>query len=60
MSVCVTGVSEIALALLTTISRPPKRAAVCSIAPLTADSSRTSTTSGSAPPPAFWIASAAV
>src|SRR5262249_31864930 len=60
MSVSAAGVSEIALALLTTMSRPPKRAAGASIAVLTAASSRTSTTSGSALPPAFSIASAAV
>src|SRR5918997_1713091 len=52
MSVCGVVVSEMALALLTTMSRPPKRSAVRSIASFTAASSRTSTTSGSARPPA--------
>ena len=60
MSVCATGVSWMALALLTTMSMPPKRAAVCSIAAFTAASSRTSTASGSARPPAFSISAAAV
>src|SRR6516164_3806937 len=60
MSVSAAGVSEIALALLTTMSRPPKCAAVVSIAFLTAASSRTSTASGNALPPAFTISSAAV
>ena len=60
MSVCVTGVSEIALALLTTMSKPPNVAAVLSIAAFTASSSRTSTASGSALPPAFSISAAAV
>ena len=49
-----------ALALLTTMSMPPKWSAVCSIASLTAASSRTSTSSGSARPPAFAMSSAAV
>ena len=44
-----------ALALLTTMSMPPNFAAVCSIAALTDASSRTSTASGSAWPPAFSI-----
>src|SRR5215831_16660412 len=60
MSVWATGVSEIALALLTTMSMPPKCAAVRSIASLTAPSSRTSTTSASARPPAVSISAAAV
>src|SRR5262245_10666582 len=41
------------------MSSDPKRAAVCSIAPLTAASSRTSTASGRAWPPARSIAAAA-
>src|SRR5215467_2593367 len=49
-----------ALALLTTISMPPKWAAVRSIASLTAPSSRTSTASASARPPAASISAAAV
>ncbi len=60
MSVSATGVRETALALLTTMSMPPKVATVCSIAPFTCASSRTSTTSGSALPPALAISSAAV
>jgi len=59
MSVCCTEVSWIALALFTTMSRPPKCWAVLSSACLTISSSRTSTTSGSALPPAFSISSAA-
>ena len=50
----------IALALFTTISIPPKRTAVASIASFTIASSRTSTTSGSALPPARSISWAAV
>ena len=60
MSVASTGVSEIALALLTTMSSPPKCAAAVSIAVFTAASSRTSTQSGSARPPAAAISAAAV
>jgi len=60
MSVSATGVRLTALALLTTMSRPPKVATVRSIALFTCASSRTSTTSGSALPPALAISSAAV
>jgi len=60
ISVAATGVSEMALALLTTMSMPPNRAAVLSIASLTIASSRTSTTSGNALPPARSISSAAL
>ena len=60
MSVFVTGVTWMALALLTTISSPPKVSTVRSIPALTDSSSRTSTASGSALPPAFSISSAAV
>ena len=60
MSVAATGVNWMALALLTTMSMPPNFAAVSSIAALTAASSRTSTASGSALPPAFSISAAAV
>src|SRR5215472_7413507 len=60
MSVSTTGVRWTALALLTTMSMPPKVATVRSIALLTWVSSRTSTTSGSARPPALAISSAAV
>ena len=60
MSVVATGVSWIALALLTTMSSEPKCAAVLSIAVFTDSSSRTSTMSGSARPPAFSISSAAL
>jgi hypothetical protein len=42
------------------MSSPPKCSTVRSIADFTAASSRTSTTSGSARPPAFSICSAAV
>src|SRR5262249_4424032 len=59
ISVWATGVSEIALALFTTMSSEPKRVTVWAIAPLTAASSRTSTTSRRAWPPACSIASAA-
>src|ERR1041384_1740323 len=59
MSVCCTGVSWIALALLTTISAPPNFSAVASSACFTFSSSRTSTTSGSALPPAASISAAA-
>src|SRR5262249_187845 len=60
MSVSATGVRETALALLTTMSMPPKAATVRSIASFTCASSRTSTTSGNALPPALAISSAAV
>src|SRR5215475_4025211 len=60
MSVSTTGVREIALALLTTMSRPPNVSTVRSIASLTCASSRTSTVSGSGWPPALAISSAAV
>src|SRR5262245_32516189 len=60
MSVAVTGASEIALALLTTMSSAPKCSAARSIAVLTAASSRTSTASGSARPPAASLSAAAV
>jgi hypothetical protein len=60
MSVSMTGARCTALALLTTMSMPPKVATVFSIALLTCASSRTSTTSGSARPPALAISSAAV
>src|SRR5262249_43851232 len=60
MSVSTTGVRCTALALLTTMSLPPKFATVRSIALFTCASSRTSTTSGSAWPPALAISSAAV
>src|SRR6516165_1867891 len=60
MSVSATLVSAMALALLTTISMPPKWSAVRAIASATAASSRTSTSSGSARPPAFTMSSAAV
>ncbi len=60
MSVSAMPVSETALALFTTMSMPPKCAAVLSIAALTAASSRTSTASGSARPPAASISAAAV
>src|SRR5215213_1752098 len=59
MSVCCTLVSWIALALLTTISMPPNFSAVASKAFFTFSSSRTSTTSGSARPPACSISCAA-
>src|SRR5688572_24664215 len=59
MSVCCEFVSWIALALLTTMSMPPNFSAAASSAFLTFSSSRTSTTSGSAWPPAFSISSAA-
>src|SRR5215467_11765009 len=60
MSVSPARVSEMALALLTTMSMPPKWAAVRSIASLTAPSSRTSTASASARPPAASMSAAAV
>src|SRR5262249_36754341 len=60
MSVSTTGVRCTALALLTTMSMPPKVTTVFSIALFTCASSRTSTTSGSACPPALAISSAAV
>src|ERR1700760_4528026 len=60
MSVSAALVSAIALALLTTMSMPPKCCAVRAIAWRTPCSSRTSTTSGSARPPAFSISAAAV
>src|ERR1043165_3675715 len=60
MSVCCTLVSWIALSLLTTISMPPNFSAVVSSACLTFSSSRTSTTIGSALPPAASISAAAV
>src|SRR5712675_150767 len=50
MSVSATLVSAMALALLTTMSMPPKWSAVRSIAALTAASSRTSTSGGQALP----------
>src|SRR5271165_1052614 len=59
MSVACESVSEMALALLTTMSRPPKFSTVFAIASRTCASSRTSTASGSALPPAFSISSAA-
>ncbi len=60
MSVCSTGVTCTALALFTTISMPPKVSAVRASAAFTCSSSRTSTASGSAWPPAFTISAAAV
>src|SRR5262245_32058877 len=60
MSVCCTLVSWIALALLTTMSMPPNFSAVASSAVFTFSSSRTSTTIGSALPPAASISAAAV
>jgi hypothetical protein len=59
MSVACESVSEMALALLTTMSIPPKVAAVLSSASRAYPSSRTSTVRGSALPPAFSISSAA-
>ena len=50
----------IALALLTTMSIPPKRSAACATAAATWSASRTSPTIGSAFPPASSISSAAV
>src|SRR6516162_384884 len=60
MSVSATLVSKMALALLTTMSMPPKCAAVRAIASLTAPSSRMSTASANARPPAASISTAAV
>ena len=60
ISVASVPVSEMAEALLTQMSIPPKRSAVAATAAVTGSSSRTSTTKGSALPPAFSIASAAV
>ena len=60
MSVCVLGVSEMALALLTQMSMPPNVLAVCSTAAATCSSMRMSHTSGSALPPAASICLAAV
>src|SRR5215475_1198042 len=60
MSVCATGVTLMALALLTTMSRPPNVSAVLASARRTASSSRTSTVSASAFPPACSISAAAV
>ena len=59
MSVAWEFVSEIALALLTTMSIPPNVAAALSSAARTCASSRTSTVKGSALPPAFSISCAA-
>jgi hypothetical protein len=59
-SVCSIRVSEIALALLTRTSIPPKRSAARSTAPATESGSRTSPTIGNAVPPAASISSAAV
>jgi hypothetical protein len=50
----------IALALLTTMSMPPKRSTACATASSTAPASRMSPTIGSASPPASPISSAAV
>ena len=60
MSVASVPVSEIAEALFTQMSMPPNFATVASTAAITEASSRTSTISGSALPPAFSISSAAV
>ena len=53
-------VSEIALALLTQMSMPPKASTVCSTAAITWSSSRMSHCTGSALPPASSISFAAV
>jgi hypothetical protein len=53
-------VRDTALALFTTMSRPPNVATVFSIAARTASSSRTSTAIGSARPPACSISAAAL
>lgn len=60
MSVAASGVRLTALALLTTMSMPPNVSAVRSIAALTMASSRTSTASASARPPAASISAAAL
>ena len=60
MSVASVPVSEMAEALLTQMSMPPNRWTVCSTAAITEASSRTSTISGRALPPAASISSAAV
>ncbi len=52
--------SAIALALLTTMSMPPKASAPCATAASTALSSRISQTTGRALPPASSISAAAV
>jgi hypothetical protein len=60
MSVCVLGVSEMALALLTQMSSPPKVATVFATAACTCSSKRMSQAIGSALPPAASISLAAV
>src|SRR6266851_3718063 len=60
MSVSTARVSWMALALLTTMSSVPNAATVLSIATLTDASSRTSTTRGSALPPACSMSAAAL
>ena len=60
MSVASVPVRLMAEALLTQMSMPPNLAAACSTASNTLASSRTSTISGRAWPPAFSISSAAV
>ena len=60
MSVAVVGVSEMALALLTQMSRPPKVSTVLATAACTCSSKRMSHTMGSALPPAASISLAAV
>jgi len=60
MSVSSVEVNEMALALFTRMSIPPKRDTVFSIASFTCSSERMSTIRGSAFPPAFSISAAAV
>ena len=59
MSVARVPVSWMAEALLTQMSMPPKRATAASTAAMTEASSRTSTISGRACPPAASISAAA-
>ena len=60
MSVAVLGVSEMALALLTQMSRPPNVSTVLATAACTCSSKRMSQTIGRALPPAASISLAAV
>ena len=60
MLTCSVGVRSIALALFTTMSMPPNCSTVFATAAATPSSSRTSPRIGSAWPPAFSMASAAV
>jgi hypothetical protein len=58
-SVISVGVSDIALALLTQMSMPPKRSAACAAAPAPGPRTLCRTRSAGAWPPAFSISAAA-